>query len=262
MSRGAIARFALLILLVAGCGESPDDGEGQPLADTVALRPPYETVPLEAYGRIEGTITWDGPAPKPITVPLADSIARVCRTRTLRLTPVRIVRGGVVESLVWLDDVRRGKALPASRRFEIATDRCRLTPVVQPAIAGGILNVLSLDRLVHRLQFTRAGREGTVDRVEQFNEGQVVPLETVLRLPGPLSVRSDRFPWMEGTIHVFDHPYFAMTTSGGAFAIDSVPEGAHSLIVWHPVTGQRDTTVTVAAGDTVRVHLVIGANEA
>src|SRR5690606_30621731 len=120
-----------------------------------ALLPPYETIPLGAVGRIEGTVTWDGPAPPPITVTLADSVARVCRAPSLRLTPVRIVRGGVEESIVWLDDVRRGKALPASRRFEIATDRCRLAPTVQPAIAGGILNVLSLDRLVHRLQFTR-----------------------------------------------------------------------------------------------------------
>ena len=257
-----LARLALLVLAATGCGGNPDDTDGQPLADTVALLPPYETTPLEDFGRIEGTVTWDGPAPRPTVVELADSVARVCRAPSLRLTPVNVARGGVLESIVWLDGVRRGKALPASRRFEIATDRCRLTPPVQPAIAGGILNVLSLDRLVHRLQFSRAGSEGTVDRVEQFNEGQVVPLETVLRMPGPVSVRSDRFSWMEATIHVFDHPYFTMTTAGGAFVIDSVPEGAHSLIVWHPVTGQRDTTVTVSVGDTVRVHLVIGASEA
>jgi hypothetical protein len=262
VNRGA-ALVALVVLAAAGCSGGVDEStNGQPLADTVALLPPYEAVPLDVVGRIEGTVIWDGPTPAATTVRLADSLARVCRASSLRLTSVRVVRGGVMESVVWLDGIRRGKALPASRRFEVATDRCRLTPAVQPAIAGGILNVLSLDRLVHRLQFTRAGTEGTVGRVEQFDEGQVVPLETILRLPGPVSVRSDRFSWMEASIHVFDHPYFAMTEAGGAFMIDSVPPGEHTLVVWHPVTGQRDTTVSVGGGDTVQVRLVIGANEA
>lgn len=253
----------LLLVAVIGCGDAAEDGAGGlPVADSVPVAPPYESVALDAVGRVEGTVAWQGPVPTSTTVALADSIARVCRTSSLRLTPVRIVRGGVVESLVWLEGIRRGKSLPASRRFELTTDRCRLTPSVQPAIAGGILNVLSLDRLVHRLQFSRAGTGGTLDRVEQFTEGQVVPLESVLELPGPVSVRSDRFDWMDASIHVFDHPYFAVTSSGGSFAIDSVPPGEHRLVVWHPVTGQWDTTVTVAAGDTVKLQIAIGENEA
>jgi hypothetical protein len=226
------------------------------------LLPPYEAVALHAVARIEGTVTWNGPLPSPTSVVLADSVARVCRAPSLRVTPVRIVRGGVMESVVWVDGIRRGKALPASRRFDLATDRCRLTPAVQTAIAGGILNVLSLDRLVHRLQFSRAGTEGTVARVDQFDEGQVVPLESVLRLPGPVTVRSDQFSWLEASILVFDHPYVAMTEAGGVFAIDSIPPGVHSLVLWHPATGQRDTTITLLAGDTVRIHLVIGARGA
>lgn len=260
MTRGA-AWLAVLALVSMGCsGEVDESTDAQPLADTVSLLPPYQSVPLDVVSRIEGRVTWEGSVPRPTSVPLSDSVARVCRASTIRVLPVQVARGGVIESVVWLDGIRSGKALPASRRFEIATDRCRLTPVVQPAIAGGILNVLSLDRLVHRLQFTRAGSEGTIDRVEQFDAGQVVPLETVLRRPGPVIVRSDRFPWMEASILVFDHPYFAITATGGVFAIDSVPPGEYTLVVWHPATGQRDSTITVSGGDTIQVDLVLGAN--
>jgi hypothetical protein len=249
VTRGA-SWLAVLALISMGCGGDVDEStDGQPLADTVSLPPPYQTVPLDVVSRIEGRVTWEGPVPRPTSVSLSDSVARVCRASTIRVVPVQVVRGGLIESVVWLAGVRSGKSLPASRRFEIATDRCRLTPVVQPAIAGGILNVLSLDRLVHRLQFTRAGSEGTIDRVEQFDAGQVI-------------VRSDRFPWMEASILVFDHPYFAMTASGGAFALDSVPPGEYRLVLWHPATGERDTTITVAGGDTIRVDLVLGANGA
>jgi hypothetical protein len=262
MSRLRGLPLVLAILALSGCG-----GEGSSLRDAAAAAdappppPPYVTVPLEEVGRIEGTVHWDGPLPRDSVVAVGDSLARTCGGRSIRLTTVSAGGGGVAGSVVWLADARRGKALSASRRFELATDRCRLTPAVQTAIAGGMLNVLSLDRLVHRLQFIRPGTEGTVGRVEQFDAGQVVPLESVLSLPGPVTVRSDRFHWMEAWIHVFDHPYFAMTERGGTFALDSIPPGRYALVVWHPATGQRDTMVVVTAGDTSRVAISIGMGE-
>ena len=250
--------WLLLVLAAFACGGDDTTAGNDAARITPPPPPPYETIPLEDIGRIEGQVVWEGDVPRDSIVPVADSLARICGGSSLRLTPVRITRGGVTGAVVWLADARRGKALPAARRFELATDRCRLSPSVQPVIAGGMLNVLSLDRIVHRLQFTRAGTEGTIGRVEQFDAGQVVPLSTVLSQPGPISVRSDRFPWMEASIHVFDHPYFALTGDGGAFAVDSVPSGRYTLAIWHAVTGYRDTVVVVAAGDTSRVVVRIG----
>jgi hypothetical protein len=248
----------VLLLLPQACG-GPDSttGDERRVAISETPLPPYETIPLDSTGRLEGIVAWEGALPSSTTLAIADSLTRTCRTSRLQLTPVRVVRGGVNGAVAWLGDARRGKALPAARRFELATDRCRLTPPVQAAIAGGMLNVLSLDRLEHRLQFTRVGTEGTVGRVEQFDAGQVVPLETVLGLPGPVTVQSDRFPWMEAWIHVFDHPYFATSAGAGAFAMDSIPPGRYELIVWHPATGQRDTTILVSGGDTVRVRVSV-----
>lgn len=254
-----IRRVPPLLGVVATLACHGEDGASAAAGDPQRIAPPpsppYETVPLEEFGRIEGTVAWEGPPPRDTVLPVADSLARICGGASVRLTPVRVVRGGVTGSVVWLSNARRGKALSASRRFEITTDRCRLLPAAQPAIAGGMLNVLSLDRLVHRLQFVRVGNEGTVDRVEQFDAGQVVPLESVLRLAGPVTVRSDRFPWMEAWIHVFDHPYYAMSGDGGGFAIDSIPPGRYRLAYWHAVTGQRDTVVVVVGGDTARIRV-------
>ncbi|HSJ65632.1 MAG TPA: carboxypeptidase-like regulatory domain-containing protein [Gemmatimonadaceae bacterium] len=252
----------LAVLALNACGGAGSDARDAAAgADGPPPPPPYVTIPLEDAGRIEGTVRWEGPLPGDSVVAVGDSLARICGGSSMRLTIVSTAGGGVAGSIVWLADARRGRALSASRRFELATERCRLTPAVQPAIAGGMLNVLSLDRLVHRLQFIRPGTEGTVGRVEQFDAGQVVPLESVLSLPGPVTVRSDRFPWMEAWIHVFDHPYFAMTDRGGTFALDSIPPGRYTLVVWHPSTGQRDTTVVVTAGDTSRLAISIGMGE-
>lgn len=257
------AAVVLAVLAVASCSRAGEDSQGDAVgADTLPTTPPYVAAPLAEWGRIEGTIAWTGPAPSSTTVALSDSTARICRTRSLHITPARINRGGIAESLVWLEGIRAGKPLPASRRFELAKERCRLSPPVQPAIVGGTLNVVSLDPLEHSLQFVQPGTAGTIARVDQFDAGQVVPLESVLVAPGPVEVVSDRFRWMVAAIHVFDHPYFALTETGGTFAIDSVPTGRHTLVVWHPLTGRRDTTVTVSAGDTIQMRLEIGVGEA
>ena len=256
-----VSRFlaaATMLSLAAACGDGGSTaGDGLPPEISAAPMPPYETMPLDTVGRIEGTIAWEGTIPSDSIANVPPSLVRVCRTNRLRLTPVRVTRGTVSGAVLWLGDARRGKPLPASRRFELATDRCRLMPGVQTAIAGGMLNVLSLDQLEHRLLFTRAGTEGAVGRVEQFDAGQVVPLESVLRLPGPVAVNSDRYGWMSAWIHVFDHPYFTMSNRGGEFAIDSIPPGRYTLVLWHAATGSRDTMITVAGGDTSRIQLVL-----
>jgi hypothetical protein len=213
---------------------------------------------MEEFGRIQGTVTWSGSPPDDSLVTIPDSLVGTCRARTLRLTPVRVTRGGVSEVVAVVAGLRKGKPLPPSRRFEIATSRCRFVPEVQGAIAGGMLNVLSLDRLVHRVRFIDPGSGADIDRVEQFDAGQVVPLESVLRDARPVTVRSDRLPWMAAWIHVFDHPYFAISNDRGAFGIDSVPPGTYELRLWHAATGWRDTLVTVAAGDTLRLAFVLG----
>lgn len=254
---GAIpALLAALVLTACDRGGAESNGGG-PRAIGAAPAPPYEPIPMEQFGRIQGTVTWGGSPPDDSLVAVPDSLAGTCRTRTLRLSPVHSARGGVSNVVVSVSDLRKGKPLPPSRRFEIATSRCRLVPEVQGAIAGGMLNVLSLDRLVHRVSFIDSGSGAVIDRVEQFDAGQVVPLESVLRDARLVAVRSDRLSWMAAWIHVFDHPYFAISDDRGAFWIDSIPPGTYGLELWHATTGWRDTLVTVAAGDTLRLAFLL-----
>lgn len=255
---GALVALLAALSLTA-CGPDGTDSNGTGArAIGAAPAPPYEPVPMEQFGRIQGTITWNGSPPDDSVVAVPDSLAGTCRARTLHLSPVRAARGGLSNVVVSLSDLRKGKPLPPSRRFEIATSRCRFVPEVQGAIAGGMLNVLSLDRLVHRVSFIDSGSGAVIDRVEQFDAGQVVPLESVLRDARLVAVRSDRLSWLAAWIHVFDHPYFAVSDDRGAFGIDSIPPGTYGLQLWHAATGWRDTLVTVAAGDTLRLGLRLG----
>ncbi len=46
-----------------------------------------------------------------------------------------------------------------------------------------------------------------------------------IRQPGMMKVVCDTHAWMLGWVHVFDHPYFAVTNDQGAFSIPELPAG-------------------------------------
>lgn len=62
--------------------------------------------------------------------------------------------------------------------------------------------------------------------------------------------------WMKAWIFPFRHPWFAVSDGKGAFRIENIPAGKHTLILRHPDTGTRMVrTVEVGAGETVRVSV-------
>lgn len=61
-------------------------------------------------------------------------------------------------------------------------------------------------------------------------------------------------------MHVFDHPFFAVTDDKGAFSIPNVPAGAYTLRAWHEDAGVRSQEVVVAENGNVRVNLEFAKN--
>jgi len=153
------------------------------------------------------------------------------------------------EIIVWLDDVRTGKALPLARRFEIDHQNSELIPRAQAAIAGGMLNVRNADDSAHRARFTLSGVSGRADSVlavvEESGAGQVVPSPGPLGRAGLVTVTCDLHPATRGWIRVFDQPYFTTPDSAGRLAFDSVPPGRWRLRAWSPGLGESEREVVV-----------------
>jgi hypothetical protein len=59
---------------------------------------------------------------------------------------------------------------------------------------------------------------------------------------------------MLGFIHVFDHPYFAVTDDKGVFSISNVPAGTYTLKAWHEDAGVRTQEVIVSETGEVRAN--------
>lgn len=255
---------AFLALFAVGCRAN---GDGP--ADSAQMRAPggafhsggtgnYTVVPVTNPGQVSGTITVGGDVPAD-TVVRPTSDVTTCGTE---LTDVTIEHNGPLLSgaVVWLDGVRSGKALPLVRRYDVINEGCLIVPRVQAAIAGGTINIRSLDPVIHRTRLVRAGEAKPVALVTETDEGQVVPLDHALDVPGQLEVRCDQHPWTRGYIAVFDHPYFAVTSANGAFAFDSVPPGKYTLRVWHERLGTASREVTIGGGQAVTadVELRVG----
>ena len=68
-----------------------------------------------------------------------------------------------------------------------------------------------------------------------------------------MQVKCDVHPWMRAVVRTFDHPYFTTTDAQGHFRLE-VPEGTHTVVLWHERLPEASHPVTVKAGETVRLE--------
>jgi hypothetical protein len=152
-------------------------------------------------------------------------------------------------TIVWIADAKTGKPLPMEKRVEISSDNCLLDPRVQAVTVGTTVNVINVDKVLHKLIFTKFGTRDTLTITPFFNVGQIVATERLAKTPGMVEVRCVQHPWEHGYIAVFDHPYFAVTEDNGTFKIDSLAPGTYKLMMWHEGLAKPvEQQVQVAAG--------------
>ncbi|MEX2110912.1 MAG: DUF2012 domain-containing protein [Gemmatimonadaceae bacterium] len=255
--------FSAVLITALACSRddtaSARTRDGETSADRVAPRPaviipleqPYRAIAVAAGGSVSGTLDFDGPLP-PDTIIRPSLDQNVCGTQILAR---RVARSGtrIGGALVWITNIRSGKALPLERRFELTNADCALDPYIQVIYTTSTLNVGTEDRALHTNRFINVG-SGVVEAIAPFNDaGEVVPIDHVFKEQGEREVVCEQHPWTRAWVAVLDHPYSATTAMNGSFNIPDVPAGRYRVRAWHPNLGFADDSVTVVAGQQANI---------
>jgi plastocyanin len=162
---------------------------------------------------------------------------------------------GVRSAVVWLKTPPAGASWPtAPVKVEMDQRSCVFVPRVVLVPAGGTVEFLNSDRLLHNLH-------GAPKVNSPFNRTQPKgrTISIAFARPELIRVDCDLHSWMRGWIVVADHPFYAITGDTGRFTFDNVPPGQYTLQIWHERLGRRTSTVTVAGDGPTPVNIELKA---
>jgi plastocyanin len=154
-------------------------------------------------------------------------------------------QGGVRNAVAWLTNPpARGKWENPEAKVEMDQRGCVFVPRVVIVPAGGTVEFLNSDRLLHNLHSV-AKDNPPFNRTQP--KGRAIPV--AFPRPEIIRVNCDLHSWMRAWVVVADHPYYALSNEAGEFTLPSVPPSTYTLSIWHETLGITTREVTVGPQD-------------
>lgn len=266
---GAAVSIAAPPANTGGAAPAPTTDAPKPAAPTPAPKaeakppapPPQEaaassielnegSVPFKGT-RIVGVISAEGRQPPRKRIIVTDSacakIHGTMLTEDVVINPDKTLRNAVVY-------VKDG--LPAGAKFEPVGSPemdqvgCQYLPHVQVVMVNQPLVIKNGDNTLHNVHVKpKLNKE-----VNMPQSAGVVEKIKFSKAENAIPVGCDVHPWMNAWIHVFPHPFAAVSDAEGRYEIKGLPPGKYTLGVLHDDKRVAATTieVTVAADQSVR----------
>jgi len=189
---------------------------------------------------LTGTVVVSGRAPDPQKVPVTID-QYVCGTEKdagdLLLSP----RKGLKNAVVWIENPPADAAAPTQpAKVEMDQNGCVFIPRVVVVPAGGTVDFLNSDRLLHNIHATPK-LNVSFNRTQP--KSRTIPI--TFAKPEIVRINCDLHSWMVGWVVVAAHPYYAITGADGQFAFENLPPGKYNLQVWHERLGTVQASATV-----------------
>jgi hypothetical protein len=164
--------------------------------------------------------------------------------------------GGLKNVVLFIESPPSGKPADPQKENLLYNDGCRYAPRVLAFQKGERLRVKSHDPKLH-IPHGYLG-ERTVFNVSLPFKNTIIDATSKIRQTGMMKVVCDTHAWMLGFVHVFDHPFFAVTNEQGVFSIPDLPPGSYVLKAWHEDGGIKSQEIIVPEGGDVRVTFEFG----
>ena len=204
-------------------------------------------------GTIRGTVRFTGAAfeQKKLPVTVDHSVCgKEKDAQDIVLSPENGIRNVVVSLHPPPPGAKGPVALPI---VQLDQEQCVFVPRVVIVPAGGTVEFLNADRLLHNLHSDSKGNP-IFNRTQP--RGRTIPI--VLKEPEIIRVDCDLHPWMRAWVVVADHPFSAVTDDQGEFMLDHVPPGRYTLRLWQESLGTvtKEVTVREEASTSVTVEML------
>lgn len=206
-----------------------------------SVDPTYVEVKPGAVGTISGKITYDGKPPSPSMLTISAD-RKYCGASRYDDQWLIGNDGGVKNVVVYLSDIKSGKAMATPHQMVLNQSGCRYVPRMSVVAPGSELLIQSSDPVLHNIH---SYREGTTLFNVAVPPSQAFPIHKKLDKPGGIKLRCDVHNFMRAAIFVASNPYYAVTDEEGKFAIDDVPPGTYTINIWHEAAGPVSERVTV-----------------
>jgi plastocyanin len=244
----------LVVALLPACGS--DDGSDAPVVTATTPTPPvlapppaaaaYEVIEVTESGTIKGTVRYTGDRrDEPVPV---DKDTAVCDPDGDGLMPASsllVGEGGALQgAVVQLRDIHKGAAYEPAEAL-IDNKDCVFVPRLTLAATGQMLTATNSDPILHNTHLFQHDGNRNLVNIALPTAGKTA--RKPLRKRGLIDVKCDAHKWMAAYIWVTDHPYIAITTADGTFALEQVPAGIYTATVWHEELGEQEAQVEVMA---------------
>lgn len=253
--------WALALTMILGCGDggatsgagASGQGSRRPRVGGATVKVQEGAEADSQLGLIVGLVRFEGKAPRrfPIT-PIANTAGCSEHERTPLIEDYVIQDGRIANVLVSVRRTPAGYVAPPPRQEPFVLDQygCLYVPHVSALRAGRPLRVANSDSTSHNVHLTATRNESANRTIVAGGQ----PID--LAFPKSESVRftCDIHPWMGATLHVLEHPFFAVTGEDGSFRVEGLPPGEYEFEAWHEKLGKlRTKRFTLGAGDRARV---------
>jgi plastocyanin len=124
---------------------------------------------------------------------------------------------------------------------------CRYSPHVFGIRVGQPLEIVNNDSTLHNVHaLAQSNPEFNFPQQIQGMKNQ----KTFTAREVMVKFKCDVHGWMNAYAGVLDHPYFAVTTSGGRFELKNLPAGSYTIEAWHERLGVQSQKITIGEKET------------
>ena len=232
---------------VVACGGGSEPPAQTPATQEPAAAPAAAVDPASA-ATIAGKINLEGAAPANAPIRMNADPACVAATKGQTPTQQTFVSegGGLGNVFVYVQSGLNGTFPAPSTPVVLDQKGCQYVPHVFGVQVGQPIEIVNSDPTLHNVHATPKTNA-------EFNTAQ--PIQgmktshtfTAKEADVVVPFKCDVHGWMNASVGVLDHPYFAVSKPDGSFSIPNLPPGSYTLAAWHERLGTQTMPITVAA---------------